>query len=543
MKINWNRNYSLWLFLMAVGFYIPFIGNVHLFDWDEINFAESSREMIVSGDYFRVMIGFEPFWEKPPLFFWLQSAAMHVFGVNEFAARLPNALFGIITLLTIFYIGKKEADPRFGWLWALLYFGSFLPHLYFKSGIIDPIFNYFIFLSIYYLMRALQRSEDKLKNATIAGCASGLAILTKGPVGLLILILTLLVALIVYRFKYLPRLKDVAIFAVSAFVISFLWYGPEVINNGFWFVSEFIKYQIDLFRNPVAGHSQPFYYHFVVVLVGCFPMSVYALKGFRFKVGNNSYFNDLTIWMNILFWVVIILFTIVTTKIVHYSSMTYLPLSFIAALYISKLENKQFSIPRWILIIYLTIGCLFGLILTLVPIIPMLIKHIAPLIDDPFAVAGLVKPVKWFGWEWLIGLGFIGMVLYSFILFKKGLIYKAVVRMSFSVSSVLLLYMVFVLPKIESHTQGSLITFLEEVKNEDAYVMTHGFYSYAPFFYFQQPNENNNKRADKGWLLNGDVDKPVYIVSKITDEYLPTRNDLRLIKEEGGFRFFIRKKK
>ncbi|MEP6627985.1 MAG: glycosyltransferase family 39 protein, partial [Ginsengibacter sp.] len=95
------------IILSGIVFFIPFLGKVHLFDWDEINFAESAREMIVTHNYHRVQINFLPFSEKPPLFFWLQASAMNVFGVNEFAARLPNAVFGIITLITLFLIGKK----------------------------------------------------------------------------------------------------------------------------------------------------------------------------------------------------------------------------------------------------------------------------------------------------------------------------------------------------------------------------------------------------------------------------------------------------
>ncbi|MGB0166506.1 MAG: ArnT family glycosyltransferase, partial [Luteibaculum sp.] len=70
------------------------IGQFHLFDWDEINFAECAREMIVSGEYTKVQMDFRPFWEKPPLFFWLQVISMKIFGINEFAARFPNAFFG-----------------------------------------------------------------------------------------------------------------------------------------------------------------------------------------------------------------------------------------------------------------------------------------------------------------------------------------------------------------------------------------------------------------------------------------------------------------
>src|SRR5437763_13208093 len=92
---------------LAALLFIPFLGRVHLFDWDEINFAECSREMLKTGDYLRPYIDFKPFWEKPPMFFWMQTVTMHLFGINEFAARLPNAICGITTLVTLFLCGRK----------------------------------------------------------------------------------------------------------------------------------------------------------------------------------------------------------------------------------------------------------------------------------------------------------------------------------------------------------------------------------------------------------------------------------------------------
>src|SRR5687767_12027722 len=136
--------------LIAAGalIYIPFIGGVHLFDWDEINFAEISREMIATRDYLSVQVDYKPFFEKPPLFFWLQSLSMQLFGINEFAARFPNAISGILALIFIFKLGTRWVGQRFGMWWALSYLGSILPALYHKSGIIDPWFNLFIFGSI-----------------------------------------------------------------------------------------------------------------------------------------------------------------------------------------------------------------------------------------------------------------------------------------------------------------------------------------------------------------------------------------------------------
>jgi 4-amino-4-deoxy-L-arabinose transferase-like glycosyltransferase len=63
-----EKYYPYIIALVAGLFFLPFLGHVHLFDWDEINFAESAREMLVTGDYFRVRVGFLPFLEKPPLF-------------------------------------------------------------------------------------------------------------------------------------------------------------------------------------------------------------------------------------------------------------------------------------------------------------------------------------------------------------------------------------------------------------------------------------------------------------------------------------------
>ena len=167
--------------------------------------------MLQTGNWWQVTINFEPFREKPPLFFWMQALSMSVFGVGEFAARLPNAICGIITLQVMYSIGLKWQNRSFAWAWVLLYIGSVLPHLYFKSGIIDPWFNLFIFLSVYHLFITVEQGDTgSLKHAAIAGFFSGLAILTKGPVGFLLLLLTFLVWWAFNRFKKPAKTLEVS---------------------------------------------------------------------------------------------------------------------------------------------------------------------------------------------------------------------------------------------------------------------------------------------------------------------------------------------
>ena len=107
--------------VFAALLFIPFLGHVHLFDWDEINFAESAREMLLTHHYRTVQINFQPFYEKPPFFIWLQALSMSYFGVNEFAARIPNAIFGIVTMITVYNVGRRYFNKNMGIWWALLF--------------------------------------------------------------------------------------------------------------------------------------------------------------------------------------------------------------------------------------------------------------------------------------------------------------------------------------------------------------------------------------------------------------------------------------
>ena len=540
-----NRKiYPLIIVISAIFFFIPFLGSVHLFDWDEINFAESAREMIVTGNFSRVQIDFHPFWEKPPLFFWMQALSMKLFGINEFAARFPNAVIGILTLLTLYFIGKKLYDEKFGLIWALAYLGSFLPHIYFKSGIIDPFFNFFIFLSVIFLAKSIRDNGGNkgLKYAFLAGISIGLATLTKGPVGLLIAGISVFVYWATMKFKRISNWKNILLFTISCLIITSLWFVPEMINNGFWFIREFLKYQADLFLKPVAGHSGPIYYHFLVVFLGCFPISVLALPVFLRKdavTGNKGkYFLR---WMLILFWVVMILFSIVKTKIVHYSSLAYFPLSYFAAYYVYELVNGRNTFKKYLVWILLVTGTMFSIILIGLPLIGRYKDLITPYIKDEFAVACLNSPVKWNGYEFLIGAFYLVLIIVIIFMIKHRQFFRGIIIFFYATAFCIFFYLITVVPKIEGYSQAPAINFYKSISGQDVYVTKVGFYSYAPYFYFRKMPGGNIESSNKEWLLNGEIDKPVYLVAKSTSKVMFDKHpDCRFIKQEGGFLFYYR---
>jgi len=510
--------------------FIPFLGGVHLFDWDEINFAEAAREMLVTGQYSRVTIDYQPFWEKPPLFFWLQAASMKIFGINEFAARFPNAVCGIITLCFIFILGRSYFDTTFGWLWVLAYIGSFLPHFYFKTGIIDPWFNLFIFSAIMLLMTT---------RYTIAGIFTGLAILTKGPVALLVVALTAIIFALTKK-EALPGIKSIAIFFASTLLVSSLWFGLEVVQNGTEFIREFILYQSQLFSTRVAGHGGPFYYHAMVLLVGCFPVSVIALGGFFKKHDSEQRQQNFRLRMIILFGVVLILFSIVKTKIIHYSSLCYLPLTFLAAWEIYFRMKNALKLPKMVVALLLSLGILLGLAATILPCFGMHPDLILPYIKDSFAKANLQANVRWNWSLMLIGIFYCGVCMVSVLRLSKSLL-PSIVVLFVSTCIFLEATLIAFVPRIESHTQRAAIEFYKTLAGKDVYVDVLGFKSYAHLFYSKKSPPQNPKSRDKDWLLNGEIDKPVYFVSKVTkaEEYGKLLQ-LKEIGRKNGFVFFER---
>ena len=268
--------------LIALGallLFVPFLGGLHLFDWDEINFAESAREMILTGNYLTVQIDFVPFWQKPPLFIWMQVISMKIFGINEFAARFPNVICGMITMVVLFRTGRRIYDAEFGWIWMLSYIGSLLPFLYFKSGIIDPWFNLFIFtalLNMIYFLEA-ERGQKRWQNLVLSAILLGLANLTKGPVSILLFGLTITIFWIMRKFRLNILWTEILAFIMILVIVGGIWFIIQIALGNFYIIVDFIEYQIQLLKTKDSGHGGFLFYHFMVLMAGDFPVSVVAL--------------------------------------------------------------------------------------------------------------------------------------------------------------------------------------------------------------------------------------------------------------------------
>lgn len=542
-SLQWNIVIALASLLL----FIPFLGSVHLFDWDEINFAEAAREMILTGDYSRVQINFQPFWEKPPLFLWMQVVSMKLFGINEFAARFPNALCGVATLLVLFNIGSKLYNKHFGLLWVLAYAGSLLPQFYFRSGIIDPWFNLFIFIGIQQaIVYTLPSEENRLKNLVLSAVFIGLGILTKGPVSLLIFGLCVVFYLLAKEGSWrIISVKHFFIFSAVVLLTGFSWFIVEIVRGRGEVVKEFIEYQIRLFSQGESGHGQPFYYHFIVLLFGCFPVSILFFLSFKRSENDSDEQRHFKVWMQIMFWVVLVLFSMVKTKIVHYSSLTYFPLTFLGAWVILKVSRDEIIWRKRNSFALLTTGGLVALVLTSLQFVENFKEKIIALniIKDDFAVANILSEVEWSGYEFFTGiLLFSGVIAFVFCV-RLRLFEKGFSLLFFSTMLATWFASLLIVPKAEQYTQRAAIDFYESLKDKDCYVETIDFKSYAYLFYSNKKKPDNPESLKMKWLLKGAIDKPAYFVSKnIKEEQILHYNpQLEVLYRKNGFVFYQRK--
>lgn len=542
-----NRQITGALIALAAVLFLPGLGAVPLFDWDEANFATIAMEMLRSGDYLRPSVSYLPFTEKPPLFFWLQTLAMHVVGISEYAARLPNALFGIITLPLLFAIGRRWINKTVGLLWALAYAGAFLPHLYFKSGIIDPVFNFFIFLGIYGLVMAhikragmytLPIRRSHWWYLLWAGVSTGLAILTKGPAALAIIGLTIIGVWVTYaRFRwFLTPLHGLFYLLITALTAS-LWYGAEWIVHGPEFMVEFYARQVALFTTPDAGHSGFPGYHIVVLLLGCFPASLLAIPGHQRRKVWPAHYKTIHAWMVALLWVVIILFSIVESKIVHYSSMAYFPITFLAALYLQDWMHARRQWSIWLSAGLWWLGLLYAIVALMVPLVAAHPEWLQNLPVDPLTRASLKAEVSWPWYTLLPGLTMPVLLLGHTLLNQRNQHLKAKVFLFTGMALWINVVIALFLPRIEQYTQQGSIDLLQKHTPADAYVYTYGYRSYLPFFYhplsreaiftpaFKQFRAGHSKYPPtvepayimhsqylRDFILYGPLDKPGYLL-------------------------------
>jgi 4-amino-4-deoxy-L-arabinose transferase-like glycosyltransferase len=254
------------------------LGYASLLDPDEAHYAELTREMLQRGSWLVPLLDGKPFIDKPVLFHWLQALSVAVIGETEFAARLPTALAALAVIGTTRWLGAALFDAEIG-TWGNVMLAT-MPATFALSSVavFDMVFTAFLFGALACLLVAAKHARRGIE---VTGYVLlTLAVMTKGPVALLLILLFFGVAAASGRelrarlntLRWVRGLSAVALAASPWFVWMAMQFREQFVQG--YLVAGNLWY----FTQPVVFSSRPISHTFYirVFATAFFPWSFVA---------------------------------------------------------------------------------------------------------------------------------------------------------------------------------------------------------------------------------------------------------------------------
>ena len=371
INIFFNKRFLTLLIVFVFGFFLLILGlgSTGLVDETPPLFASAGRAMSSSGDWLTPKVNGILRFDKPPFYYWLM-AILYSIPANEvwdelgsFSARLPSALSGLFLMImiadTIFCSTENSKDKMQLSLIASLSFAlSPLIIIWCRTAVSDSLLCASLGASLLSFWRKVSR-EDK-STCIIPWVFLSIAILTKGPVALVIILNTLFIFSLTHKnwqkffFKINP-FKGLLI----TFLISSPWYLIQILYNGEVFWNSFFGYHnLQRYTSVVNNHAESWWFYIFILILASLPFSIFLIHGIfntfkelikKFEIRSESS-NDIYIFSLCWLMSVFLFFSFSATKLPSY----WIPAVPAASILISRsaqlLKTKRTNISLiWIL--------------------------------------------------------------------------------------------------------------------------------------------------------------------------------------------------
>ena len=323
------------LYLGTAAIFLVGLGRLPLLGRDEALYAEAGREMLASGDWVTPTVNGGPFFEKPPLYYWLATASYQVFGATPFAARLPAALLALLAVVLTARTGARVWGPRAGVLAGLALATSLQMAIIGRMGIMDVPLTCLTVLAV--LAYARWRSGNEIAGAAMFGGCLGLAVLLKGAAGLVPLGIAGAdsVVRLVRREKlvhsWAAAVAAPLLAAGIAFSIAAPWFVVMGARHGQVFGSTlFLHEHVRRVFQPMQGHGGPFWVYLPLILVSFFPWVAFLPHA---ALRHDDEDGEARSWRLLcVVWVVAVLvpFSLIRTKLPGYVTPLFPPMALLA---------------------------------------------------------------------------------------------------------------------------------------------------------------------------------------------------------------------
>lgn len=271
------RHFCILLALCGILFFWN-LGALGLTDRDEGRNAEAGREMLETGDWMSPTFNYEPRYAKPALVYWLMGASYRTFGISEFAARFPSALFGLGLVLMLYLFLTRLRDANTGLLGALMLALNLQMIGLNRMALTDSVLIFFTTLSLFAFWLGFQTTRERRPWMWICYAAMGIATLAKGPVGFLVPLIVIALYLSLTK-QWRPFWQEGRPLSGTALtiLIALPWYASMWWLHGSDYTDSAQANTVGRFLKPMEGHSFGFLFYVPVLLLGFFPWSGWLL--------------------------------------------------------------------------------------------------------------------------------------------------------------------------------------------------------------------------------------------------------------------------
>lgn len=298
--------------------FFSFISSRSLFETDEARYAELAREMYESGDLITPRLNYVKYFEKPPLTYWLTTLSFVVFGVNEAGARMVPAVFGTLTVLLIFLLGRSMWGDREGLFAGLVLAASAMFFGLSRIVMVDMVLCFGVVLALY---GAWQVHQERSWGLYPFWVGLSVGFLSKGLLGPGLPVMALVFyAGLAGHWRFLTglmRWQGPVLFTIlcAPWVIWVSLANPEFF--GFFFIDEHFG------RLLTKRHQrfEPYYYYLGLLPAGFFPWIALAPWAWARSWPGRAWRDpDNRPWLFCMVWLVsfFLFFTASSSKMMHY---------------------------------------------------------------------------------------------------------------------------------------------------------------------------------------------------------------------------------
>lgn len=284
---------SIIIAVLAVLCYVLFfygLGGIGLIGPDEPRYASIARDMLMTGGYITPRLYGSPWFEKPPLMYWLEAAGYRIFGNGEAAARFPSAASATICVFFIYWCGRRLWNRETGLLAALVAATSIGSFAFARAASMDMLLSACLTMALVFFLFGFNDASPRRRLwFHLFYAALGLGVLTKGPVAVVLPVLSLAGFLLLRgRWREWRTWYPSGLWVTAA--VAGPWYLLCAMINGWKFVQVFfINQNIERFTSTIHGHIRPVYFFVPVLLLLTFPWTFLLISALRRTFGKNDH--------------------------------------------------------------------------------------------------------------------------------------------------------------------------------------------------------------------------------------------------------------